>query len=183
MSASMASVGSSLGLQLLYDRTYELFSPRTNTNSFASRYGVWADIAAWYTFLGAFDEMPTAWDESLIKDPLTYRNAYLFMGPRLAYFGYVSSLSVTISHWTLDMVPQRCGIDIGFEIMPDPGTPFWRKQTPVHIENGYWGEYTINPDGSIDKETDLSGFNDPIDFFEGDAPPDGTSIIHPPEFP
>jgi hypothetical protein len=170
---SLASIGSSVGVTLLYDRTYEMFSPRRNSDAFASRYGVWADVAAWYTFLGAFDEMPTSWDESIMKNQPLQRMAYLFMGPRMVFYGFVSGISVTYSHWSLNMVPQRCAVDISFEIQPDPGTPFWRKQSSVHVTDGYWGEYTINPDGTVVPGAD-SPIMDPIDFgFSNDPePPD-----------
>lgn len=180
---SLASIGSSVGVTLLYDRTYEMFSPRRNTDAFASRYGVWADVAAWYTFLGAFDDMPTSWDESIMQNQPLQRMAYLFMGPRMVFYGFVSGINVTYSHWSLDMVPQRCAVDIGFEIQPDPGIPFWRKQSSVHIEDGYWGEYTINPDGTVVPGAD-SPIMDPVDFgFSNDPDPDPTDPLTTPNSP
>lgn len=117
---------SSTGVRLLYDRTYELFSPDSSgKTNFANKYGVWADVAAWYTFVGMLRRMPTAWDDSFITAPPQYNPAWLFVGPSMAYYGWVNSINVTYSHWTQAMVPSRCAVDIGFQILP------YAKKAPV----------------------------------------------------
>lgn len=117
------STGSSTGVKLLYDRTYELFSsPKDPANqSFANKYGVWADVAAWYVFTGMLPDMPTDWTDSLITQPAQMRRAFLFVGPNLVYYGWVTGVNVTYSHWTQNMIPQRCSVDVGFQILPFNG--------------------------------------------------------------
>lgn len=116
------SVGSSTGVKLLYDRTYELFSSgKEGKTGFSNRFGVWADVAAWYYFCNMIPAYPDSWDDSMITSPPQYKPAYLFMGPRLVFYGWVNSLNVTYTHWTQDMVPARCAVDIGFTILPHSG--------------------------------------------------------------
>lgn len=153
------TVGSSTGVQLLYDRTYELFSAHTRGGAnFANQYGVWADVAAWYTFVGMLKEMPTAWDDSLITGPPVYKTSYLFVGPKMAYYGWVSGIDVTYSHWTQDMIPSRCAVNVSFEILPHQGaSPV--QNSSLRAGEGLFGDgwlndwlgggVTVNPDGSL----------------------------------
>jgi hypothetical protein len=39
----------------------------------------------------------------------------------MKYFGYVSSLSVSYTHWTQSMIPDRCAISIGMTLMANNG--------------------------------------------------------------
>lgn len=146
----LPTTGSTLSVKLLYDRTYELFSaPRDGDAGFANNYGVWADVAAWYTFLGMFDEMPSTWEDSMIKNPAVYKESYLFIGPRMAFYGYVDGLSVTYSHWTQNMVPARCAISINFQVLPDPGNKVFRGAAPIDVNLGWAGSWTFSPNGEV----------------------------------
>lgn len=113
----------SLSIKLLYDRTYELFSPPKNDDlaGLANKLGVYADVAAWYTFLDMLDEMPTTWEDTLLKRLPIYKTAYLFMGNRQVYYGWVAGISVVYSHWTQFMIPSRCAIDISMNLLPHSG--------------------------------------------------------------
>lgn len=178
MTPSLASTGNSVSLQLLYDRTYEVFSstPHLNT-SLASNYGVWADVAAWYTFLGAFKEMPGDWTDGTMDSPPVQKMAYLFMGPKMYYYGFVSSLGVTYSHWNLNMVPVRCAVDISFEIYPNTGKPVWRGKAGTELSLPDWlggNNFQINPGGSVTGGDGslVPGFDPTFDLFEDDPLPD-----------
>lgn len=39
---------------------------------------------------------------------------------QLSYYGYISEFSVNYTHWTSNMVPIRCTIDINFTMLPQP---------------------------------------------------------------
>lgn len=120
----LATTGSSLSLQLLYDRTYELFSPpKAGKSNFANQFGVYADVAAWYTYLNMLEEMPTTWDESMITGPAVPRESFLFIGQRLVFYGWITGISVTYAHWNQHMVPARCSVGIQFTILPNQVTP------------------------------------------------------------
>jgi hypothetical protein len=114
--------GSGTGVKLLYDRTYEMFSaPRGGKTGFANRFGVWADVAAWYYLLDMIPNYPETWDDGLIVNPPQYKQMYLFLGMKMVYFGWIQSLGVTYTHWTQEMVPTRCAVDISFSILPHYG--------------------------------------------------------------
>lgn len=40
----------------------------------------------------------------------------------LGYYGYISAWDVTYTHWTSEMIPVRCEIDITFTMLPAPTT-------------------------------------------------------------
>ena len=153
--------GSTTGVKLLYDRTYEMFSgPKDDKDkSLANRLGVWADMAAWYKFLGMIDAMPTNWSDGIIAQPPQLFTSWLFVGPKLVYYGWVTGISVVYSHWTGDMIPVRGAVDVSFQILPytgdapersagnipvDPNLPSWlggNIDFGVHLPAG--------PDGTI----------------------------------
>jgi hypothetical protein len=140
MSVDYVSLGSSLTVKLLYDRTYELLgSPNGNL---ANRYGVWADVAAWYVLLGMLSEMPSDWKESMITDPPTIRTAYLFLGLRMVYYGYLTGINVTYSHWNQKMVPVRCSVDLQMELLPHTGdAPTPKQYRDKDIERSILNDY------------------------------------------
>jgi hypothetical protein len=51
------------------------------------------------------------------------------VGQQLAYYGFVSEWTPTYTHWTANMVPIRCSIDVTFTMLPNPpagtGTATW----------------------------------------------------------
>lgn len=114
-SPSYAGLGMSTNVTLLYDRTYEMVSPG---NSLAHRFGVWADVAAWYVFFGMLPGMPNGWKGSIIKNPMMVTTGYLFLGPRIVYYGLFNSISVTYSHFSQEMIPVRCAVNVGIDLLP-----------------------------------------------------------------
>lgn len=138
---SYASMGSATNVKLLYDRSYELFGPGVNGGKgFANRFGVYADVAAWYVLLGMLPEMPTNWETSIITDPPQPKMAYLFVGPKMAYYGRLAGANVTYSHWTQSMIPARCAVDIAFELLPHSGSAPLRKQID-EVSGGWRGDF------------------------------------------
>lgn len=128
-----------VGASLLYDRTYELWHKRTD--NLASKLGCYADVWAFYQMLGIagkghysqtrnggrFMPKPSAqafnsntWTSLLPSSPLAPVLVYLIIGDKLRFYGMVSSFSVTYSHWSKDMIPIRCAIDISISFQPDP---------------------------------------------------------------
>lgn len=163
MDVLYAATQSTTGVSLLYDRTYELFSSgktkgKVTTDTMANEYGVYADVAAWYTYLKMLPDMPTSWTESLFAGPLTMVPSFLFVGPKLVYYGYPSSMNVTYSHWTQYMIPQRCKVDIGFTILPKPShidpIPIDMSQGLVQGMLGWKGDYAVN--GFVDAQSEDS---------------------------
>lgn len=141
------AMGSTTGVKLLYDRTYELFSaPKGGEMGFANKYGVWADVAAWYVFLGLLPEMPTSWDNSIISGVPYYQTSYLFVGPKMAFYGWVNGINVTYSHWNQQMVPARCAVDVQFTILPHKGkgTPIRGGKLEDRVQGGWVDDWIGN---------------------------------------
>lgn len=111
-----------ISLNLLFDRTYEVW----NRNfSLASTYGAHADILAFYAFLGMIDATYTAssgWENLYPRNQIARKDAYLYIGDRLKYYGYVTSLAVSYTHWSYDMVPIRAAVGISFNVIMTPPT-------------------------------------------------------------
>jgi hypothetical protein len=141
MDVSYASMGSSGSIKLLYDRTYELLS--TSNTNFASKYGVWADVAAWYVLLGMLPEMPSDWKDSMITAPATIKQVYLFIGLRMVYYGWLTGVNVTYSHWNQQMVPVRCSVDLSFELLPHVtgDTPLPAKYRDEEVEQSILNDF------------------------------------------
>jgi hypothetical protein len=148
---ALAATNSSTSVKLLYDRTYELFSaPKGGKLGFANQYGVWADVAAWYYFFDMLPAYPTSWDDSILTGPMVAKEAYLFMGAKMVYFGRIDSMNVTYSHWTQEMVPARCAVDLGMTVLPHTGESPLQGQAPIDLSVplvNWWSEWSLSPDG------------------------------------
>lgn len=155
-----ASTASSTSVKLLYDRTYEMFSPpKGGKIGFANKYGVWADVAAWYTYLKMIPEYPTSWEDSMLTQPMSKFFSYLFVGPTMCYYGYVTGMSVTYSHWSQNMVPVRCAVDIGFQIMPFSGrAPIPGQAASWTPFDGWLGSFFHLDNPADDEIIDLPDF-------------------------
>ena len=106
-----------ISVDLLFDRTYELWE---RPNNIAARFGVHADVLAFYAFL---DMIPpdfntaSSWEALYPSSQIVRQDAYLYIGDRLKYFGYITSLTVQYTHWTYDMIPSRAAINLGFNVI------------------------------------------------------------------
>lgn len=140
---------------LLYDRTYELWGAYTpngtakkgKSTSDPSVVGVMADIFAMQQFTGMTMGYTTSGKVTNTISATSFAGhqgimqlipAYVYFGDGavLAYFGYVSSWDVTVTHFTQKMIPMRCVIDITFTMLPpkeqtaDPGKGFGKTPLP-----------------------------------------------------
>lgn len=106
-----------LSLNLLFDRTYEVWD---RASTVAGVFGVHADVLAFYAFLGLIDASYTAsssWEQLYPKSQIQQVYSYLYIGDRLKYFGYITSFSVSYTHWSYDMVPTRAAVGIAFSVV------------------------------------------------------------------
>lgn len=107
-----------LSVDLLFDRTYEVWE-RQITNA-ASVFGVHTDILAFYAFLGMIPadfNANSGWEALYPHSQIRRQDSYLYIGDRLKYYGYITSLSVQYTHWSYDMVPVRAAVNIGFTVL------------------------------------------------------------------
>lgn len=138
--------GGSLSFSLLFDRTYEMSDPKQR-NTYAGTYGVLADIHVLYNLVGMNANQIVGQDATK-KDPASspdsrgvvgvmqmnpvivnfgrppeggFRDDNLPIMSRLRYFGYLTSLNVTYSHFTQRMMPSRCAVAISMQLMSAAG--------------------------------------------------------------
>jgi hypothetical protein len=162
----LASSGQSVSFQLLYDRTYEM-AGYSRDKTWARYIGTYADVSAWYAYLGAFgnnthlgeqinnvlhstprhasDLDVKIWRQLYPQWPIMPKASYLFIGDKLRFYGWVTSFSVNYSHWNHRMVPQRCSIDIGFDILVDPVTLRAARGDPKAISEANGPMSSITP--------------------------------------
>lgn len=169
MQVYQTASGTTLNVDLLYDRTYELLSPANAARqNLANQYGVYADVAAWLYFHNMIDTIPSGpekmasgafalnWSKSLITQPMNLVDSYLYVGPHMVYYGFCSSLTVIYSHWSLTMIPMRCKISIGFSILPAQRVSGGPSAAP--------GGGDVK---GVPKATEGWGYKDSPDLFQG----------------
>ena len=134
-----------VSFSLLFDRTYELWGaydsqglPNGTNNSAGTSpgiVGVLADIMAMQQFTGMFTAYSTGNTGNTSPSPTALTGwqgilqmipSYVYFGGSnsaqnsLWYYGYISEWDVTVTHWTQYMVPQRCVINVTFNMLPPP---------------------------------------------------------------
>lgn len=119
-----------IGLSLLYDRTYEMWDSSLKKTE-AGRLGVYADVLAFYRFLGIVEEFRAvrlangtseakAWENSYPTAGLNTENrAYVYIGNRLKYYGNIDACQVTYTHFNRKMIPTRAVVNINLQLQED----------------------------------------------------------------
>jgi hypothetical protein len=134
--------GGSLSFSLLFDRTYEMSDPSQH-GTWAGDLGVLADSHVIYNMVG-MNEKPTAAAEDTTDTGNPKPGDFLgvmqlryvwvnFMNPRnttiyrqlpahssMRYFGYVTSISMTYTHFTQRMAPTRGAFTVNIDLMTVP---------------------------------------------------------------
>lgn len=143
MDPNYVSMTGGASIKLLYDRSYEILGG----SGYAHRFGVWADVAAWYTALDMLDDYPNDWKDTIIQNPPQLKTAYMFIGGRMAFYGYITQLAVTISHWNQQMVPMRGSVDLSWELLPHTqSAPLRGKFNDETITQGYFDNWIHDGD-------------------------------------
>lgn len=134
-------LNATISFNLLFDRTYELWDASARVNSLydwadePSLAGVRVDVAAMYRVVGILQPKTQAVpnphttgtdpgsSQAIINNgapgpmPMTPMEVYFGGTNSLSYRGYVSSLSVTYTHWTQLMIPMRCTIGVTMSLL------------------------------------------------------------------
>jgi hypothetical protein len=125
-----------LSFNLLFDRTFELWdSAYVNTD--AGKYGTSVDTNAFFNMLninqqvtqtpthlgaGSFQDTRSSFT-TVVQGVMAPVPVDIYFGYRsvgaLKYFGYISQLDITHTHFTQKMVAQRCAIGVGVTLMSD----------------------------------------------------------------
>jgi len=137
--AYKTGLNTSIGFSLLFDRTYELWD-QNYLGTQAGTYGVLVDVNAFYNMLG-INTLVSAANSNLTPAQMNHLGSqggqfsvvtqgpmsavpvdlyfgYLSIGA-LKYFGIISEIDITYTHFTQQMVPMRCAIQIGFTAYAD----------------------------------------------------------------
>lgn len=124
-----------VSFSLLFDRTFELWDS-SYANTLEGKYGVMVDVNAFYNMLNINQQVTKTAAELgggnvagntsyslVVQGVMSAMPVDLYFGYRsvgaLKYFGYVTQLDTTFTHFTQKMVPQRCAINVGFTLMSD----------------------------------------------------------------
>jgi hypothetical protein len=127
-----------VSFSLLFDRTFEMWGSYSNSgepntaqsglqgSNDPSVVGVDADVLAMKQLAGMFffsaSQRGTA-QQQIAQGPMLMIPTYLNFGKLSSgetYYGYVSDFTVTYTHWTQNMVPIRCTIDVDFTLLIPP---------------------------------------------------------------
>lgn len=128
------SLNTTVGFSLLFDRTFELWDGSYRSTQ-PGIYGVRTDVEAFYNLLGINTPVvqtntqtqaaPPAINPSkvinVVQGPMQFIPTNLYFGDNskgaLSYFGYVSGMDITYTHFIANMTPSRCAIDISFTVL------------------------------------------------------------------
>lgn len=128
-------LNTTIGFSLLFDRTFELWDA-SYVGTDAGKYGVYADINAFYNLLGINQvsiQSPVSLSSGsfastqkyalVVQGPMSQIAVDLYFGAKsegaLKYYGFVSSFDITYTHFTQKMVPQRCAVNVSFTMLPE----------------------------------------------------------------
>lgn len=133
-----------VSFSLIFDRTYELWqsynpdgTPKQNIgpdNNNPAVVGVLADILQMEQFTGmtvGYTSGPSPQHSQNNKQGGDFANkqgilqlipSYLYFGGQqsLSFYGYITDWNFQITHWTKNMVPMRCIINISWTMLPPP---------------------------------------------------------------
>lgn len=139
----LTAAGGSLSFSLLFDRSYEMSDP-TQFNTVEGTYGVMADIHVLYNLVG-INMKQQVWSSATSSDAASTETGdvvgIMQMNPvwvhfnqarhrfadklpnmsRMSYFGYLSSVDISYTHFTQRMTPVRCAVAISMQLMSTVG--------------------------------------------------------------
>lgn len=128
-------LNTAINFSLLFDRTFELWDS-SYSSSLAGIYGCRADVEALFNLCGVNQVTQTtasipsvakggSVSEKLsvvVQGPMVVSPCNLYFGSSgigpLSYYGFVSEMDVTWTHFTSSMIPARCTVDISFTALP-----------------------------------------------------------------
>ncbi|MCZ0981859.1 hypothetical protein O1L60_31105 [Streptomyces diastatochromogenes] len=129
-----------LSFDLLFDRTYEMYggtqgviTGAQNRDDVASYKGVIADVEALYNVTGAYDVTAQGRKATVLR-AMQPNPCYFFFGGsasgagllannQLSYYGTVAGLNVAYTHFSREMIPQRCGLSITVDLATKEVSP------------------------------------------------------------
>lgn len=137
--APLLPLNSNVTFDLLFDRTFEMWD-RSKINSYVGKRGVFADIEVLYDLVGMYDQLNLT-DEQKSKlgesekglgdkkyiGVMQYVPVLAFIGSQsrsvnaLTYNGVITSLSLSYTHFSQDMIPFRAAVSVSMQLLPKVG--------------------------------------------------------------
>jgi hypothetical protein len=148
-----------LSFALQFDRTYELWDSSKlygDALTWVPEFGVAYDVLSLYRMTGIASPMSATGDNKADvqgaidnfkkgsfstgpSGPMIYTPVFVVIGSTLSYYGTISSLDVRYTHWTQQMIPQRCVVTVGVTLLPTPQGG--NKYAPIIGPRlGNWGD-------------------------------------------
>jgi hypothetical protein len=139
----LTAAGGTLSFSLLFDRSYEMSDPSQH-DTVEGTYGVMADIHVLYNLVG-INAKQQVWTSATSSDAASTETGdvvgIMQMNPiwvhfnqarhlfadklpnlsRMSYFGYLSSLDISYTHFSQRMTPVRCAVSISMQLMSTVG--------------------------------------------------------------
>jgi hypothetical protein len=137
---AMGPLNQELDFSLLFDRTYETWDSQYAESAIA-RFGVYLDVQAFYNLVGITSPVTlvpggggvvgSATNTNAPRDPVTFTpSGPMRMTPiralfnpletsLLNFYGFISAMEITYTHFTALMVPNRVGISLSMQLMID----------------------------------------------------------------
>jgi hypothetical protein len=122
------ALNTTVSFSLLFDRTYEMWDSKYQTTDVGT-FGCSVDVNAFFNLCGINTKQLVPGtrggksQQMTVQGPMAAVPMDLYFGygspGGLHYFGIVTSLGVTYSHFSQQMVPVRCAVDIGFTVFAD----------------------------------------------------------------
>lgn len=117
----IGTVSGNLTFSLLFDRSYETWNNPTST---AGQYGAYSDVRALYRMFKMVPDADQVGTE-LMNGYMNVTPVTVYFGGvtspgSLAYFGFVTDMAVDYTHWTHQMIPSRCVVNLGMQLYPSP---------------------------------------------------------------
>lgn len=147
--SAFMQISQNISFNLLFDRTYETWDK--SKTSYLAQWGVLADIKVLYAMLGMFSTTDglTITDQGKVVDPQAvqqitpgaahqFQPVWAVFGPLLKYYGIITNFNVQYTHFTQAMVPNRCAVQIGMQLIPkNTGPALTSSQIAANAEKDY----------------------------------------------
>ncbi|HEY1645120.1 MAG TPA: hypothetical protein VGF75_01905 [Candidatus Saccharimonadales bacterium] len=127
-------LSTAVSFSLLFDRTFELWDS-SYINTQAGTYGCRVDVEALYNLVGINQlvaNVPTVVipkpgqtgkQNIVTQGPMLMAPCNVYFGPNgngaLSYYGYISEMDITWSHFAQTMVPARVEVDLTLTVLPN----------------------------------------------------------------
>lgn len=126
-------LANSLSFSLLFDRTFEVWQNQATAGTPGVTAGVYDDVKILYGLIGVTAQVDSPVFNSsgqqqtqqvTVTGPMQMNECYFYFGGQasLSFYGIIMSASVTYTHWSIDMVPTRCTIALGVNLLSTDAT-------------------------------------------------------------